>query len=202
MHEPFFRSGKAVANVTAKYKLSLTSYEFFRPSEGTASAHKEGQGARCREVMMQRGRLPPMGKEDARHSSHIELWDFDEGDYVSNYKVLRRYFTTKPRKKGQSPCILAWEILPTEAPKVGQIVHPLKLLASLHQGCRESIYKALTLKTSGDEFLPVVPMMCSDGGQGRGRVSSSYNSVILTKLAFLFCRTVLLARWWESSCSL
>lgn len=73
MHEPFFRSGKAVANVTAKYKLSLTSYEFFRPSEGTASAHKEGQGARCREVMMQRGRLPPMGKEDARHSSHIEL---------------------------------------------------------------------------------------------------------------------------------
>lgn len=43
MHEPFFRPGKAVANVTAKYKLGLTSYEFFRPSDRTASAHKERQ---------------------------------------------------------------------------------------------------------------------------------------------------------------
>jgi len=76
--------------------------------------------------------------------------------------------------------------IPTEAPKVGQIVHPLKLLVSLHRSCRESIYKAPTLKTSRDVFLPEVPMMCSDGGQGCGRVSSSYNSVILTKLSFPF----------------
>lgn len=45
MHEPFFRPGKAVANVTAKSKPTSTSYEFFGPSERTASAHKEGQGA-------------------------------------------------------------------------------------------------------------------------------------------------------------